>query len=1624
MRDPASGHFIQASACHVDFQYGACVTKVNGSTGSTIWSQFIAWPNEGTLPALAVDASGNAFVGQRCEEAGGNGYCVARLQAATGVIQWTASLDEPDTNLGFANIAVEPSGHPVVAGTCHTGFKAEPCISKFDGSNGTTLWSRRLDWGDMSDLSRVRALATDGSGNVLVAGDCDLGFESLFGTSACIEKLASATGSTLWQAAVDPTAGDSPERFDDIALFSNGDVAAAGSCSNATCTFRIAGGTGAVLWQGLSTGVSNPAARVRVDATGHVVSIARCLGANVNNMCFERRDGSTGGLLWSTSYSAGTLDDSPSDLAVGSGGALFVAGYCSRDFLAHTSTMCTLRIDGSSGAVAWVGNYNAPAGTEAVGVSLVLDAAGNPVTFGHCSSGESRVLCAVKYLAASPTVQWSFSAGASHFASISEIGVFGRSGGFTYTAFGCGIFGASLCVMKTNETTGGTVWVSAFDGEGPLFSGVGSLVPLATGTDIAFSPAGDPIVAGTCSVDPFTNRICARKLSAATGAATWTSTYTSPGGGYADGRAVAVDAAGDAYVTGTCRNAAGDDDICTVRFAGDTGAVSWSRLRTGTQVAHDEGVAVSVSGSTVIATGRCANGGTGEDICTTAYAASTGTVLWQDAYDGPLGLADRPVALAFGAGAAYVSGQCSAGSQNNYCTLKYDLVTGARVWAAAFAPAGNSDDKPVAIAVGPDGNPVVTGTCFPNAGDVRFGDLCTVKHSATTGSTLWTNRYLTGFSNVARDLAVDAAGNVLVAGECSPDVSARVDLCLLKLVGTNGIQGGLYTLGAGGLGAASARRVITSGGAIFVAAEWTPRFDTTGVRILRFSNDIVGPSLSNVVLASPNNTSITSLSFDVTFSEPVTGVDAADFSLATSGEVAGATITSVTGGGATWTVTLNRGTGTGQIRLNVLDNDTIVDANFVPLNGAGNSPPVTSIVYFQVLDPVDITTTGLPNGTVGVPYSATFQVANAVPPVSWSFTSGGLPAGLVLDGETGAVTGTPTAAGTGNYVISVMDDFGRVDSAAHPMTVNPGTQLIAFAQPPNRVIGTGPFVLSATGGGSGLPVTFASLTASVCTATGTNGTTLTLLATGSCTIRASQGGNANWLAAPNVERTFLVTSAFLKLTVTKSGLGTVTSSSGGIACGISCSADFPAGTVVSLGQVAASGYAFSHWTGDCTGAFGCAVTMDAPRAVTAVFVQVTRALTVTRAGTGTGNVLSAPAGIDCGAACTANFNSGASVTLTATPTAGSTFAGWSGACTGAGTCIVTMDAAKSVTATFDLQAHALTVSNPQAQRGTIFSSPDGIACGVTCASNFAAGTVVTLTASPSPNFFFSGWSGSGCSGISPCQVTMDAAKSVSAEFKSNSTIPRLANISTRMQVLTDADVLIGGFIIGGTQPKTVVVRARGPSLTTAGVPGALANPVLQLFSGPTPVDANDNWQQAANAATIQSSGFAPSDPLESAIYTTLNPGAYTAIVTGANLATGVAIIEVFEISSPEVPLLNIATRGKVLTDADVMIGGFIVQGDAPLTVVVRARGPSLTAAGVPGALQDTVLQLFSGPIVIASNDDWQASPDAALIQSSGFAPGDTRESVIRITLSPGAYTAIVTGKNGATGVGIIEVFAQ
>jgi N-acetylneuraminic acid mutarotase len=247
----------------------------------------------------------------------------------------------------------------------------------------------------------------------------------------------------------------------------------------------------------------------------------------------------------------------------------------------------------------------------------------------------------------------------------------------------------------------------------------------------------------------------------------------------------------------------------------------------------------------------------------------------------------------------------------------------------------------------------------------------------------------------------------------------------------------------------------------------------------------------------------------------------------------------------------------------------------------------------------------------------------------------------------------------------------------------------------------------------------------------------------------------------------------------------------------------------------------------------------------------------------------------------------------------------------------------------------------------------------------------------------------------------------------------LANISTRLRVETADNVLIGGFIVTGTQPKRVIVRAIGPSLP---VDGHLDDPVLELHQPDGSVITNDNWADAANKQEIIDSTVAPSNPFESAILTTLpaNNSAYTAVVRGVNGGTGVALVEVFDLDgSVDSKLANISTRGLVQTAENVMIGGFIVLNGSQ-KVIVRAIGPSLP---VEGALQDPLLELHDGNGNITINDNWVDSPDKQAIIDSTVAPPNSAESAVLQILVPGNYTAVVRGVNGATGVALVEVFA-
>jgi len=234
--------------------------------------------------------------------------------------------------------------------------------------------------------------------------------------------------------------------------------------------------------------------------------------------------------------------------------------------------------------------------------------------------------------------------------------------------------------------------------------------------------------------------------------------------------------------------------------------------------------------------------------------------------------------------------------------------------------------------------------------------------------------------------------------------------------------------------------------------------------------------------------------------------------------------------------------------------------------------------------------------------------------------------------------------------------------------------------------------------------------------------------------------------------------------------------------------------------------------------------------------------------------------------------------------------------------------------------------------------------------------------------------------------------------------------------------MIGGFIISGTADKSIVIRALGPSLADRGVTTVLADPVLELFDSTGQMIAkNNNWTSLA-ADTVPA-GLEPTNPAESVIALSLPPGNYTAVLQGANNSSGNALCELFDLAPANSTILNISTRGQVGSGDDVMIGGFIVGGTDPSKVIVRAIGPSLTAAGVAGALADPILELHnSDGSLIFQNDNWRSNQEEQIIASS-VPPTDNMESAIVATLNPGAYTAIVRGAGDTTGVALVEVYA-
>jgi hypothetical protein len=280
-------------------------------------------------------------------------------------------------------------------------------------------------------------------------------------------------------------------------------------------------------------------------------------------------------------------------------------------------------------------------------------------------------------------------------------------------------------------------------------------------------------------------------------------------------------------------------------------------------------------------------------------------------------------------------------------------------------------------------------------------------------------------------------------------------------------------------------------------------------------------------------------------------------------------------------------------------------------------------------------------------------------------------------------------------------------------------------------------------------------------------------------------------------------------------------------------------------------------------------------------------------------------------------------------------------------------------------------------------------------------------------------------GLVPGLLIACAALAMLATGLNAQSTSQVIQLSTRMPVGVGDQVGIGGFIVTGTSPKSVIVRGVGPTLAQSGIPGALADPVLELH-GPAgfATITNDNWRDTQEQQ-IQGAGLAPTSTLEPAIWAVLSPGAYTVILRGNNNTTGTALVEVYDLNpAPDSKLANLSTRAFCDVNADIIIAGLMIgNGDASDRIVVRGIGPSLAPA-VGNVMANPVLELRNNNgTLLGSNNDWQDNPvQAQQITAAGLGLTNSLNCALFAVLPPGRYTALLYGTNNGTGNGLVEVY--
>ena len=613
------------------------------------------------------------------------------------------------------------------------------------------------------------------------------------------------------------------------------------------------------------------------------------------------------------------------------------------------------------------------------------------------------------------------------------------------------------------------------------------------------------------------------------------------------------------------------------------------------------------------------------------------------------------------------------------------------------------------------------------------------------------------------------------------------------------------------------------------------------------------------------------------------------------------------------------------------------------------------------------------------------------------------------DGSTVTVnaTGSPakvtglTPGESYRFTVTANNSAGSSDTSttSDRLTISYVNQTIAFTTPTDRTSNSGSFTLAATAS-SGLPVTFtvvsgpALLTGNVLDLTG---------AAGTVSIRASQGGNTTYAAAPVVDVSFNVTAGNAQVVLSSVVNPTTQKSEGTLGVVLAGNSRSGVLLMVASGNGPSGAAEFTLGAGGAfTASFESSVTPSGlpfePRVQAA-------SIAYTFTGTYVNNVLTGsiqPLGY--GFKAEAPVNPPASTTSVGLYTSAALSAD-------SGTVYSLVGANNEV---------LVLVKTPTVTTGGLTTlKPDG---SYTLATTTTSGSV-TLNGRVNPT-------------TTTTTATLTLPGNTKVDFSGLSTstkrTDRLINLSSRAKVGTGESVLITGFVIGGTDSKKVLIRAAGPALASFGLASTLPNPTIKIYQGSNLIAQNDDWSKdnATEIARLGAFAFTVGSK-DAALLATLAPGAYTSHISDpSGTGTGVALAEIYDASiNPNADfqrLVNISSRGRVTPDDGVLIGGFVVTGNSPKTLLIRGIGPALTNFGIAGALADPALTIYQDSKAISTNEGWanSAAITTAAIQTGAFMlPTGSKDAAVVITLNPGAYTAqIKSAKNASSGVALIEIY--